>query len=338
MVLRTLQAKHFMKLEASSLFERLHALIHSCQKFIITTHVVPDGDGLGGEIALAAYLKALGKECHILNADPTPEKFSLVDPDREIREWHRGMKLPKADVILGVDVNEEKRVGKLIHSFKKLKAPIVFIDHHILEEPLKSQHIIDDEISSMGEFLYRYFVYEKAEITFKMALAMYVSITTDTKQFRHRKTTPLSHAIAAALVEIGVKPEEVHQHVHQRRSLEEMHLLGEALKRVRTSKNGKIAWVEISKGLQKKYHATPEETQSVVEYLMVLKNTEIVIVFREEETQKIKVSFRSKGNVKIYPLAKKLGGGGHAYEAGTLQIGSIKGVVKRVLKEVSKLI
>lgn len=303
------------------LFDRLNRYIQSNRRFLITTHLLPDGDGLGGEIALASYLKAIGKECWIVNSDPTPEKFSLVDPDSEIEVWpelnEKGV-LPAVDLIFALDVNDLTRVGTLQSALKKLGSQVVYIDHHIAEEKLEGEHIIDPEISSMGEFLFRFFRYVHAEMTFKMALAMYVSIFLDTHRFRHRRTTALSHAIAAALVDLGVNPAMVHQEVHQKRSLNEMHFLGEVLNSIQTTDDGKVAWVGIPLDLQKKYKASAEESQGFVDFLLNLKDIEIAVLFREEAKNQTRVSFRSRGKIEIYPFVKKLGGGGHAYEAGVL--------------------
>ena len=320
------------------LFNKLQSLIDQHQSFIITTHVVPDGDGLGGEVALSAYIRAMGKRCRIINADPTPEKFSLADSDHEIEIWDEHKALPPAEIIFGVDVNDKKRIGPLWNNLEHLNAKLIFIDHHLLEDPQKSQHIIDEEVSSMGEFFYRFFHYVKAEISFKMALAMYVSLATDTKQFRHRKTTALSHAIAAALVEVGVRPEMVHETMHRNRSLQDIYLLGEALKRVRTTADQKIAWIEISQTLQKKYGATAEESQGFADYLLRLKHVEVGLLFREEPDGRIKVSFRSQGRIEIFPTVKKFGGGGHAFEAGALIDGPMRAAVKSVLNEIKKLV
>ncbi|MBI3018163.1 MAG: bifunctional oligoribonuclease/PAP phosphatase NrnA [Deltaproteobacteria bacterium] len=331
--------QRFEKLEEHPLWEKLSHIIQTHHSFIITTHILPDGDGLGGEVALSAYIKQIGKECIIINGDPTPEKFSIVDPDFEIKQWNPKEPLPKAQVIFAVDVNDWKRLGPLTKALEQLKAKSIFIDHHIADEQLKQEHIIDERTSSMGEFLFQFFKYIEAEITFKMALAMYVSIFTDTNAFRHRKTTALSHAICAALVETGVNPALVTRQVHQTRSLADLHILGEILKTVQTTPDGKIAWIVVSQALQKKYGATSEETQGMVDYLLALKEIEVGIFFREEPDGTIAVSFRSKGKVEIFPLVKKLGGGGHAYEAGVLiRKGTLQEVVQRVLAEAQKFI
>jgi len=321
-----------------AIFQRLKKIIDGHNKFIITTHILPDGDGLGGEIALSEYLKQLGKECTIINSDPVPEKFSLVDTDFEIQQWDAQKPLPQAEVILAIDVNDWQRIGPMTKALELLKARVVYIDHHMADEVFKQEHIIDEEISSMGELLYRYFDFVDAEVNFKMAMAMYVSIFTDTNAFRHRKTTSLSHQICASLVEVGVNPNEVFQRVHQTRTLKQMHFLGDILKQVKTMAGGKIAWVEVTEKMIKQYDASKEDTQSFIDHLLILKDAEVALMFREEDSKHIKVSFRSKGRVEIFPLVASLGGGGHAFEAGTLKEGSLQDVVKSVLKQVTELV
>src|SRR3989344_4020487 len=105
----TIHQKLMKKEAESGLFDRLSDLIKCHQRFVVTTHLVPDGDGLGGEIALAEYLKELGKECIILNSDSTPDKFALVDPDQDIKIW-QGEAFPEVDIIFGVDVNDKDRL------------------------------------------------------------------------------------------------------------------------------------------------------------------------------------------------------------------------------------
>ncbi len=330
--------KEYIPTQEIPLLDRLNDVIQRHESFVITTHILPDGDGLGGEMALYCYLKELGKKCVIMNCDQTPEKFSLVDPDGEIQVWDPKKEMPHAEIIFALDVNELNRIGGMSDQFEKMKAKVMFIDHHISEASIKKEHVIDEDISSMGEFLYRFFRYVKAEITFKMAMALYVSIYTDTNVFRHRKTTALSHVISAALVDIGVNPEQVYKKIHQTRSLPHMHLLGEILNHVQTTPDGKIAWVEITQPMQKKYGAVSEDTEGFVDYLLALKEIEIAILFREESTGFVKASFRSKGNIEIFPTVQKLGGGGHVYEAGLSRKGPMKDVVALILKETKALI
>ena len=144
--------------------------------------------------------------------------------------------------------------------------------------------------------------------------------------------------VAASLVEIGVSPEQVHHHVHQNRTLDEVHLLGEALKRIQLSQDKKIAWIELTRDLQQKYQASTEDSQGFADHLIRLKDIEVGILFREEGPGEVKVSFRSKGNIEIYPLANQLGGGGHQFEAGVLMKGDLASIRKKVLESVHALL
>ena len=54
---------------------QLHAFIARHRRLLLTTHVNPDGDGLGSEIATALWLRAQGKTVRILNDSPLPLAF-----------------------------------------------------------------------------------------------------------------------------------------------------------------------------------------------------------------------------------------------------------------------
>lgn len=324
-------------MQSAQLFDRLKKIIDDHETFLITTHILPDGDGLGAEIALASYLKSLNKKCDIINFDTAPEKFSFLDPDSEIQTWNKNKSLPKVQMVFAVDVNDIKRTGPLSQELEKNETKIIFIDHHLSSEALKKNHVIHEDISSMGEFLYGFFKHVGAEITPKMALALYTSIYTDTNMFQHRKARAYSHEICADLVRRGVDTEMVFQKIHQTKSLNEMHLLGQILNQVQTTPNGKIGWVSVSQELQKKYQAKAEDTEGFVDYLLILKDVEIALLFREEKNKLIKVSGRSKGNIDLHSTFEKLGGGGHMFEVGLLRKGTLEEVISDVMKEIKKL-
>ena len=52
--------------------------IKSKNNFVITTHVNPDGDAIGSELALARYLTSLGKNVTIINHSPTPDYLMFM--------------------------------------------------------------------------------------------------------------------------------------------------------------------------------------------------------------------------------------------------------------------
>ena len=56
-------------LSDSKEFVQFKSLIGDAKRILISTHVQPDGDGLGAEIALYHYLKRARKSVRIYNPD-----------------------------------------------------------------------------------------------------------------------------------------------------------------------------------------------------------------------------------------------------------------------------
>jgi len=48
------------------------AEIRRHQRFVLSSHVRPDGDAIGSQLAMAAALRALGKEVRVVNRDAAP--------------------------------------------------------------------------------------------------------------------------------------------------------------------------------------------------------------------------------------------------------------------------
>ena len=74
-------------------FKQLEQILNKKKRVILSTHVNPDGDGLGTELAFYHYLSSKGIDCRIINSSPTPPKFTFLDPDNSIyiysNDWFR---------------------------------------------------------------------------------------------------------------------------------------------------------------------------------------------------------------------------------------------------------
>jgi len=334
-------------------------LLAQAESIVIATHLMPDGDGLGAAIALYHYLNRLGKKVRIVNPDGVPERYMFLDKGRviEVLNDDHFKKPLKCDLAVVVDTNDPKRLGRVWELFTKNAKDILFLDHHPYnDEPhpeLAQLHIhtvVDVKSSSIGEMLYRLFhnahdLLDTHTSTFtlspEIALGLYVSIITDTNSFRYSRTTALSHRIAADLIDFGLQPEEIYQNIFSTKSIDHLRLIGEVLSKVdevpSLLNHGRtIAWVEITKDLRKRYGATSDDTQSIVNFLLLLKNAEVLILFREEDDGRIKVSIKSKGTIKVSGIAQEFGGGGHEFAAGFATKGKMSEVRTKLLKRFSK--
>jgi phosphoesterase RecJ-like protein len=131
-----------------------------------------------------------------------------------------------------------------------------------------------------------------------------------------------------------VNPEEVYQNIYSSKEVSHLQLLGNMLQNVKGALGGKVAWLEMPLDLRKKHQASADDTQSFLNLLLLLKDAEVVCLFREEDDNCIRVSIKSKGRVVINRVAMELGGGGHEFAAG-LQLSApmdktVDGVIKRL--------
>lgn len=247
----------------------------------------------------------------------------------------------KFDLWIIVDTNDPRRLGNLWNELPLRAKKIMFLDHHPdlvsstkMHYPPHATVVCDTRSSSIGELLYQMFTeLNLAKLNSKMALGLYVSVMTDTNSFRYSRTTPESHTIAGEMIRLGVNPEEVYQAIFSSKELSHIQLLGELLQKTKMSPKGRVAWMEMKLDLRKKYKANADETQSFLNLLLLLKDAEVVCIFRQEDdSEMVRVSIKSKGRVIVNDIAMELGGGGHDYAAGLALRAPFDQVVSKVTK------
>jgi len=226
------------------------SLINNNQEFILTSHVNPDGDSIGSEIALHLYLKSLGKNAGILNYSPTPDNYTFLDKEGVIEQFdevkHKG-RIENADVIFILDTNEYERVRTLAPHIQASKAKKILIDHHLGFNPeLFDEYIVDTDSPATGEMLYRFFKEIEASgsgkkiITPDMALALYTAIMTDTGSFKFNRTDEETHTIIADLLTYGLSPYDIYSEVYNKATIGRLHLLGRFLNNVTMMYDGNL--------------------------------------------------------------------------------------------------
>lgn len=319
---------------------QINLLIQQHQNFVITTHVNPDGDAIGCELALAKILRQLGKNASIINHNLTPENYQWMDHENKIihfiPEQHRDYILT-ADVIFILDTNQPDRLRSLEPFVKQSKAIKIVIDHHLEPHPFGDYYLIDDDATSTGEIVYKLFK-EIEGITFdkEIATALYTAIMTDTGSFRYPRTDFETHQIIAHLIECRADPTEIFVNVYENWTCGRMRLLGEALDTMKTAYEGKVAYLFCTLKMFKDTETTEVETDNFTIYPMSIKGVQIGILFNELHNG-VKISFRSKGAIPINELAKEFGGNGHLNAAGArLFDKKLDEIIPKVVEKVGK--
>lgn len=319
--------------------ENIRHAISRSQRIIITTHVNPDGDALGSELAFAAAMRHLGKEPLIINHNSTPDNYLWLDPDKRIIHFipdQHSQLILQADLIAVVDTNQPDRLRSMEPFVLQSPAPKLIIDHHLEPHPFGEFYIIDDDATSTGELMYKLFRTMGIPITSDIATELYTAIMTDTGSFRFPRTDPEIHHIAADLIGRGADPTECYVKVYEQWTPARMRLMGEVLDSMKTAYGGKLAYVVCTRKMFQDTGTTEVETDNFTTYPMSIQGVMIGILFNELPNG-VKISFRSKGNVPINQLAGEFGGGGHFNAAGARLFDlTLDEAIKQVVEKTKK--
>jgi phosphoesterase RecJ-like protein len=294
-------------------------ILRTHQRFVLTTHVNPDGDGLGSEFALASWLHTMGKDVRIVNCSPTPVVYDFLDPEKSVLCFdpqRDSSLLSSADVIVMLDTNDPSRLRSMQDAYLSSPARKICIDHHLDASSFADDFVIDSEATSTGELVYRLLQQSRdAAITAEIASALYCAIMTDTGSFRYPRVDAETHQIVADLIEHGADPVGIYGEVFERWTNGRIHLLGEALASMDVMYDGQLAHLSITREMLQRTGTLEEDTDNFTVYPMSLKGVRIGILFLELKNG-LKVSFRSKGTIPVNELAREFGGNGHLNAAG----------------------
>ena len=300
----------------------------------ITTHMNADGDACGSAAAMTLLLGQLGVRAHIVNPTPWPALFGfLLGDDVEDRTAQGAAALRGIDALLVLDVSEMKRLGQLASAVRTLKVPRIVLDHHVAgDEPAGDVMLTDESACATGELVFDLAIALGLTITPDVASALYAAILTDTGGFRYSNTSPRAHVIAAELMRAGVDPEEMFRRIYASLTMGRLHLLRDALHLLGVDIEHGIAWISVTADALERYDVSPEDLDGIVEHPRSIAGTRLALFFRDLGYGKVKVSFRSTGDVDVNALARNFGGGGHAKASGALITGTLDDVRDRVLE------
>ncbi|MEO6446482.1 MAG: bifunctional oligoribonuclease/PAP phosphatase NrnA [Gemmatimonadaceae bacterium] len=313
--------------------ERIAATLRTTPLVALTTHINADGDAAGSVSALARLLAQLGIEARVVNPTPWPSIFGyLLGPDIVDRTAKGAAALKGVDAIVALDVSDMKRLGSLAEAVRGLKVPRIVIDHHVPTDEPAGEIVLDDtDACATAELLFDFASVLGLEITPKIAEALYTAILTDTGGFRYSNTTPRCHAIAATLLSLGVDPEEMFRRIYASVSTGRLFLLRDSLHSLEHDAAYGLSWICVTADAQERYAVSPEDLDGIVEHPRSISGTRLALFFRDLGYGKVKVSFRSTGDVDVNRFAREFGGGGHAKASGALIPGTLEAVRDRVV-------
>jgi phosphoesterase RecJ-like protein len=235
-------------------------------------------------------------------------------------------------VLVVLDISDVKRLGVLAEAVRRLTIPKLVIDHHLpSDEPPSKLLLADTAACATGELIYDFATCVGLELTPDIARSLYVALLTDTGGFRFSNTTARCLSIAGQLIASGVEPEEMYGRLYASMPVGRLHLLRDALATLEVDPEYGISWISVPAGAAEQYGLKSEDLEGIAEHPRSIGGTRLALFFRDLGHDKVKVSFRSTGDVDVNQFAKMFGGGGHARAAGALIEGSLEAVRKKVV-------
>lgn len=297
--------------------------------FYLISHMLPDGDSIGSLLALGEGLMRMGKKVWLFTPGHIPRKYRFLKGADSV--LHETIKNDPAVTTIVLDSSDLDRLD-LFRDMVSNSRQIINIDHHITNQRFGTLNWVDQTAAATGELVYYILEELKVGLTESIAESLYVAISTDTGSFKYDNTTPKTHRIVAALLELGLSPGTLSQIMFDERPLSFYMLLKEALSSLEMYEERKIAVMTLSKDIRERSGATTDDLDGIVNYTRNIEGIELGILFYVDGNSEVKVGFRSR-SLDVSTLAGKLNGGGHARAAGCRLIGDFETVKNKVLKE-----
>jgi phosphoesterase RecJ-like protein len=291
--------------------------IRKRRRFVLTSHVRPDGDAIGSQLAMAYALRHLGMEVRIVNRDPAPAALQVFPGVGDIEIAERAD--DPGDCVIVMESGDLSRTGVagLDGGF------IINIDHHVGNTMFGAVNWLDLSAAACGEMVYDLVRDLRVPLTPEIAVHVYLAILTDTGSFHYSNITPRTFEISRMCLEAGVDPSAVARSVFDSNTLGRLKLFGALLNRMQIDSSGRLAILSIDQRLAAECGGTYDDTEGLINQPLTVKEIQAVVFFKEISPRDWRISMRSKGSVDINAVAREFGGGGHKNASGCSAIGDL---------------
>ena len=319
---------------------RIAALMRERRSFLITTHRSPDGDGIGTGTALANLLASMGKEVLCYDVDPVPYYLRFLPG---VERWVQALPPGKVfDATFVVDTGDLARCFPGGAPLAQLGTKVL-VDHHLTQKPFADVELIDVEAAANGIQVWELCRALGVRVARDVAVGIYVSILSDTGNFKYSCTDQRALAVAGEMVAAGVDPWEVTVHLHESHPAARWRLLAKILGTLEVSPDGLVATLTVERAwVDEAIREARVETgrpdfgegdliDGFVNYARAISGVEVAVQFQQNAGgDGYKMSFRSRGAVNVAAVAEQFGGGGHHNAAGADVGGDLAAVRARV--------
>jgi phosphoesterase RecJ-like protein len=321
---------------ARSKLDQIGRVLRENERFAVLSHIRPDGDALGSQLALALSLQQLGKEVRVWNEDGMLEKYSFLPrADLLTKPPHAA---EDVDVAIALDTAIQNRLGTAFTAVRSAKIWIN-IDHHLSNPGYGNLVHVDPTAPATGQIIFDLIKSQGFPFDREIAENLYAAISTDTGSFQYPKTSARTFEVAAELVCTGINVGQLSQQLYENYPRRRVELLRELLRTMRFERDGRVASFSLALKTAAELQVLPEDNEGLIDYLRAIRGVIVAVFFEELADGKVRVSMRSKSDaIDVCAICQKFGGGGHTLAAGARVRGTLAEVERNVLEEICDVV
>jgi len=325
------------------MWQDVETAIEQYHNFLLTTHVHPDGDGIGSACALSELLLARRKKVRFVCDSPIPNKFRFLDYHGTFEEYLGLHHYADVDCAIVLDAHKLDRIGDVAQVVQRPDVVSLCLDHHHASNPFTPLGVIDPSACSVGAMVYTLYQDFSLPLNLRAANGIYTSIFCDTGRFSYASTTHRAHRIAQECIQLGVDPDAMYNRLFQQLSMSQLQIFARVLQHMEAHCQNRLLVQTLRLSDVADMSMTAEDIEELdLEYILefdrLVAKVDCVVLLREVGGGNVRVSIRTKAHVDVTHVMERLGGGGHSHAAGALVEGTIEQVKDKVLQEVAPLL
>jgi phosphoesterase RecJ-like protein len=311
--------------------KKLSKKLKSYKKVGVISHVRPDADCIGSQVALCLWLEKHGVAAYACNDDDLAPNITWLSDHFPVRKTALN-KLMECEALVFVDGNHPSRFGLAGEFAEKSSKPLFMIDHHPDPAAIFSLTVSVVSASSTSELVFDLYREDLSKLDLPAAEALYAGIITDTGSFRFDSVTAATHEATAIMIrQTGLKTEPIHRKVYDGKTLNQLQLMARVLNSAELHHNGRFASLKVSATVLRETMTSYNDIEGFVNFALAIRGVQAAVIFSEMDN-KIKLSLRSNSDVDVNIWARHFNGGGHAKAAGGWHEGPMEKAVHEVLQ------
>jgi phosphoesterase RecJ-like protein len=318
-------------------FQDLGEIFQHHQSFVLLSHVRPDGDAIGSQLALGFALIAAGKSVRMINEDGLPENLTFMAGSEKI-ETPPAAPLD-VEVAIALDTATKPRLGENALKAASNAKIWINIDHHISNPKYGDFNLIDATSPATGQILYQLIIALGLPMPAESRDAIYVAVSTDTGSFQYPSTTAITYDLAADLIRRGLDVGTINSNIYDNHPYRRVELMRALLNTLERTPDGLVAHWEMRDQTRIDLALTPDDSEGLIDIIRAIRGVQVAVFFEELPDGKIRISMRSKDRrYNVCEIAMEFGGGGHALAAGIRMTGPLENAKPLVLEAVRRRI